>query len=287
MAGRRRCRRLRDGHGRRAAHAPLPRTARRGGRRAREPEPRPRRARPGARLRRRTLPPRHGRVGRTEWAGTVDPRGHELLVSFDLEDGVPRWRWQIGGILVERELAMAHGSPDGRRRPPAARGRPAGAARADAALHLAQRARRAARERRAGRSSRPTTASSSSGPTASRAPAGRPGGAWYRDVRAREEAARGLDDREDLWAAGTFAADARAGRMPRGDRGRRAVRRRSFRRRPRSSRRRGAARPGSSRARATRRTHSSCSPPTSSRSRPPAARPRSPAIRGSASGRAT
>src|SRR5262249_46924598 len=29
-------------------------------------------------------------------------------------------------------------------------------------------------------------------------------GEWYRGVRAREEAARGLNDREDLWAAGTF-----------------------------------------------------------------------------------
>ena len=34
-----------------------------------------------------------------------------------------------------------------------------------------------------------------------------PGGQWYRDVRAREEAARGLSDREDLWAAGTFRAE--------------------------------------------------------------------------------
>jgi glycogen debranching enzyme len=38
-----------------------------------------------------------------------------------------------------------------------------------------------------------------------------PGGAWYRDVRAREEAARGLGDREDLWAAGTFATDLEPG----------------------------------------------------------------------------
>jgi predicted glycogen debranching enzyme len=35
----------------------------------------------------------------------------------------------------------------------------------------------------------------------------RPGGAWYRGVRAREEAARGLNDREDLWAAGSFAVE--------------------------------------------------------------------------------
>ena len=33
------------------------------------------------------------------------------------------------------------------------------------------------------------------------------GGEWYRGVRAREEAARGLNDSEDVWAAGTFAVD--------------------------------------------------------------------------------
>src|SRR5262249_38572327 len=34
-----------------------------------------------------------------------------------------------------------------------------------------------------------------------------PGGAWYRGLRAREEAARGLSDTEDVWAGGSFAAD--------------------------------------------------------------------------------
>jgi len=52
------------------------------------------------------------RLATDEWAGgTVDPRGYELLTSFDLTDGVPRWRWQVGGILIERELAMPHGAP--------------------------------------------------------------------------------------------------------------------------------------------------------------------------------
>ena len=52
------------------------------------------------------------RLATDEWAGgVVDPRGHELLVSFELEDGLPRWRWQVGDLVVERELAMAHGRP--------------------------------------------------------------------------------------------------------------------------------------------------------------------------------
>jgi predicted glycogen debranching enzyme len=47
-----------------------------------------------------------------EWAaGAIHPRGHQLLASFDLTDGVPRWRWTVGDIIVERELAMMHGTP--------------------------------------------------------------------------------------------------------------------------------------------------------------------------------
>ena len=82
--------------------------------------------------------------------GTVDPSGYELLVSFDLEDGVPRWRWQIGGIVARARARDGARLADGRRRPPPGRRRPAGPARADAALHLAERPRRAVRERRAG-----------------------------------------------------------------------------------------------------------------------------------------
>src|SRR5262249_48247450 len=38
-----------------------------------------------------------------------------------------------------------------------------------------------------------------------------PGGDWYADLHHREEAARGLSSGEDLWHAGRFAADLRAG----------------------------------------------------------------------------
>jgi predicted glycogen debranching enzyme len=151
------------------------------------------------------------RLATDEWgSGTVDPRGHELLVSFDLADGVPRWRWQIGGIVVEREIAMVHGAP------------------VVAIVHRLVAADRPVRleltplctwrsvhgERHA------------DGPPAIDVTAGgfvfegayrvdglgwNGGGSWYRDVRAREEAARGLSDREDLWAAGTFVAELEPG----------------------------------------------------------------------------
>ena len=289
MARRGRRRRLRDGHGRRPAHPPLPRAARRRGRRAGEPQcsgsSRSTRCSSSA-TRASGSPPTSGRTARSTRAAT------SCSSSFDLEDGVPRWRWQVGGIVLERELAMAHG--------PSAVGvvhrlvsrRPAGAPRADAALHLAERARRAASRTARRRSSRrPDGFVFEERLPRRRRRAGRPGGEWYRGVRAREEAARGLSDREDLWAAGDVRAPTlEPGAVPRGDRRRRAVRRDAAGGDARSSPARdGAARSGCSRPRArpTRSTRSSCSRPTSSRSRPAGARPRSPAIRGSASGRAT
>ncbi|MBM0256694.1 glycogen debranching enzyme N-terminal domain-containing protein, partial [Micromonospora sp. 4G55] len=52
------------------------------------------------------------RLGAHEWSsGVVDPRGFELLERFELVDGLPRWRWRIGDVVIERELAMTHGRP--------------------------------------------------------------------------------------------------------------------------------------------------------------------------------
>jgi hypothetical protein len=47
-----------------------------------------------------------------EWAGgTVDPDGLVHLESFVIEDGVPRWRWAVGDIIVDRQLAMHRDHP--------------------------------------------------------------------------------------------------------------------------------------------------------------------------------
>jgi glycogen debranching enzyme len=47
-----------------------------------------------------------------QWAsGAVDPAGHTYLETFSLVDGVPRWRWRIGDVVIERELALWHGRP--------------------------------------------------------------------------------------------------------------------------------------------------------------------------------
>ena len=141
-----------------------------------------------------------------EWAGgIVSPRGYELLASFELEDGLPRWRWQIGDVVVERELALAHGRP--------AVGVVHRLLRADRPVRLELTAlctwRNVHGERLASGSPdiEPTVdgfvfenAFRVSGAGWS------PGGDWYLGVRAREEAARGLNDREDVWAAGTFSS---------------------------------------------------------------------------------
>src|SRR3954467_13996062 len=47
-----------------------------------------------------------------EWTGgAIAPDGHRWLERFDLVDGLPRWRWRIGDVVLERELAMAAGAP--------------------------------------------------------------------------------------------------------------------------------------------------------------------------------
>jgi predicted glycogen debranching enzyme len=146
-----------------------------------------------------------------EWAaGHVDPGGNVHLASFELVDGLPRWRWQVGDVILERELASVHGRP------------------AVSVVHRLVRApgpvrlelaalgtwRDAHGERFA--SGSPAVERVAGGYVFEGAyrvagPGFTPTGAWYTGVRYREEAARGLNDREDLWYAGAFAAELRAG----------------------------------------------------------------------------
>jgi len=151
------------------------------------------------------------RLACDEWAsGTVDPRGHELLVSFELDRGVPRWRWQVGDVVLEREVAMMHGR--------CTVGVVHRLLRAPGPLRLELTPlctwRSVHGERLA--AGDPDVESTADGFVFEDAyrvsSAGwRPGGSWYRGVRAREEAARGLNDVEDLWAAGTFSVVLDAG----------------------------------------------------------------------------
>jgi predicted glycogen debranching enzyme len=150
------------------------------------------------------------RLATHEWAdGAVDPRGHEHLASFDLDDGVPRWRYDLGPVQLEVELAMAYGV--------CAVGVVHRLVAGEAALEVTPLCtwRDQHGDRFAG--SDPAVESTGSGFVFEsgyrvEGPGYQPGGAWYRGVHHREEAARGLGASEDLWAAGTFRATLTAGR---------------------------------------------------------------------------
>jgi predicted glycogen debranching enzyme len=154
---------------------------------------------------------RRWRLATNEWAGgAVDPAGHELMQSFELRSGVPTWRWQIGDVVLERELAMARGRP--------AVGITYRLVRAPTAVRLELSAlctwRDAHGERFA--DGDPSVVPDIDGFVFEGSyrvagPGFAPGGAWYRGARYRTEAERGLNDREDLWFAGTFRLDLRPG----------------------------------------------------------------------------
>jgi predicted glycogen debranching enzyme len=149
------------------------------------------------------------RLGTHEWAdGTIAPRGHELLAGFELSDGLPRWRWRIGDVVLERELAVVHGRPAVAVVHRLLTGGPI-----SLALDTLCTWRDVHGERTA------------DGPPLSvvdaadgfvvedayrlRGPGFRRAGAWWHGVHYRAEAARGLPPEEDLWYAGRFHAELR------------------------------------------------------------------------------
>ena len=144
------------------------------------------------------------RLATHEWvSGAVDPRGHEQLAWFDLDDGVPRWRYDLGPVQLEVELAMA----DGVCTVAVVHRLLAGEATLEVTPLCTWRDQHG--DRFAGTD--PAVESSSAGFVFESAyrvqgPGYQPAGAWYRGVYHREEAARGLGASEDLWAAGTFRA---------------------------------------------------------------------------------
>ena len=146
-----------------------------------------------------------------EWAdGTVAPDGYRHLASFQLSGGVPRWRWDLGDVIVEREIAMAHGRP--------ATGIVHRVVRAPGPVRVELEALCTWRDvhgERFGQGDPPVEATTDGFTFEGRyrvaGPGFEPGGTWYRGVRSREEAARGLSAVEDLWFAGRFVAELAAG----------------------------------------------------------------------------
>jgi predicted glycogen debranching enzyme len=144
-----------------------------------------------------------------EWSdGTVAPRGHELIASFDLDDGVPRWRYDLGEVRVDVELAMVHGSST------------------VAVVHRLLSGTASIevtplctwRDQHGGHFAGPApevevTPTGFEFESAYRVDADgfEPGGSWYLAEYHREEAARGLGPTEDLWAPGVFRRTLAAG----------------------------------------------------------------------------
>lgn len=146
------------------------------------------------------------RLGTHEWAsGVVAPQGYALLESFELRAGVPRWRWRVGDVVVEREIAMAYGRPA------------VGVVHrlvAGPAVHVAVEAlgtwRDSHGERYASGEELTLTPTADGVVVADAYRVAGPGfeadGNWWLGVRTREEAARGLHPEEDLRCLGRFGA---------------------------------------------------------------------------------
>jgi predicted glycogen debranching enzyme len=146
------------------------------------------------------------RLASHEWtSGAVDPAGHTHLERFDLVDGVPRWRWRIGDVVLERELAMAHGKPCLVVVHTLVAGGPV-----SLVLDAVCTWRDAHGERYADGPA-PTVEPTADGVAIEDAyrlagPGWQTRGGWWRGAYHREEAARGLPAAEDLWHAGAFSA---------------------------------------------------------------------------------
>jgi predicted glycogen debranching enzyme len=145
------------------------------------------------------------RLGVHEWtSGVIAPQGHIYLERFDLLDGLPIWRWRIGDVVVERTLAMIHGSPSVGVVHRIVSGT------ATLSVEALCTWRDAHGERTAGGGPLPMTPTADGVVIADSyrlaGPTWRPVGEWYLGAHHREEAARGLAPVEDLWFAGTFTA---------------------------------------------------------------------------------
>ena len=46
--------------------------------------------------------------GRERVRDTVGPKGSEYVVSFRLENGLPVWRFDVNGIIIERRVFLTH-----------------------------------------------------------------------------------------------------------------------------------------------------------------------------------
>ncbi|WP_305786858.1 amylo-alpha-1,6-glucosidase [Symbioplanes lichenis] len=140
-----------------------------------------------------------------QWeSGAVSPEGHRHLETFTLADGLPRWRWRVGDVVVERELALAYG------RPALAVVHRVVAAPEPVGLAVAAICTwRDAHGERYATGPALDVEQLADGAVVAGAyrisgPGWQPGGGWHLGAWHREEAGRGLVATEDLFLAGTF-----------------------------------------------------------------------------------
>ncbi|HEX6819642.1 MAG TPA: amylo-alpha-1,6-glucosidase [Ktedonobacterales bacterium] len=145
--------------------------------------------------------------------GTIDPHGHQLVQDFALEGTTPRWRYALGDALLDRRIWMAHGANTTYLRYTLVR------ASAPLTLHITPLVTyRDFHTLRSGEGWQPSftpgqrdvriQAGDGTEPYRILADDGEftPSGVWWWNFYHRAEAARGLDDRSDLYAVGDFTA---------------------------------------------------------------------------------
>ncbi|HEX9370502.1 MAG TPA: glycogen debranching enzyme N-terminal domain-containing protein, partial [Roseiflexaceae bacterium] len=145
--------------------------------------------------------------------GTVDPHGYRHVQSFALEGALPVWTFALADALLERRVWMAYGANTTYVRYRLLRGtrpveleitplvtyRDFHALSSGAGWRPAVEPQPRQATIRAFDGARPLRLLADGGAFA-------PGGDWYYNFSHREEAARGLDDRSDLFAPGAFKA---------------------------------------------------------------------------------
>ncbi len=146
-----------------------------------------------------------------EWAsGAISPDGNRFLEHFEVVDGLPRWRWRVGDVVLERELAMGY-----RERTLGVVHRLLAGGPVRLTLDALCTWRDGHGERFASGGDLPTTPAADGVVVADAyrlaGPGFTPAGGWYEGVHLRAEADRGLAAHEDVWHAGSFTADLSTG----------------------------------------------------------------------------
>jgi predicted glycogen debranching enzyme len=151
---------------------------------------------------------------------TVDPRGFVHLESFAVEDGVPVWRFAIADAIIEQKIFMARGANTSYLRlevlragsPLTVHVKPLVTYRD---FHSQSRGRRPFRALPDTGATPGCTIDPGDGGEPYRLTLSRgsytPADIWYWNFLHREEFARGLDAREDLWGPGLFSAELAVG----------------------------------------------------------------------------